>query len=80
MMIRFEEEVEQLTGRTTPMGVREILIDRAKNEGRQEERAKAEDEKRELALEMARNFKNLGISIGDISKGTGLSPQEIEAL
>jgi len=70
------------------MGVREILIDRAKNEGRQEERAKAEDEKKELArevgrekaLEMARNFKNLGISIGDIAKGTGLSPQEIEAL
>jgi predicted transposase YdaD len=66
------------------MGVKEILLDRAKNEGlergRQEERAKVEDEKKELAFEMARNFKNLGISIGDIAKGTGLSPQEIEAL
>lgn len=46
MMIKFEKEVEQLTGRTTPMGVKEILLDRRKKEGielgiekgRQEER------------------------------------------
>lgn len=46
MMIKFEKEVEQLTGRSTPMGVKEILLDRRKKEGielgieqgRQEER------------------------------------------
>ncbi|WP_285056680.1 hypothetical protein [Pedobacter ginsengisoli] len=80
MMIRFEEEVEQLTGRTTPMGVREILIDRAKNEGlergRQEERAKAEDEKRELAREMLAD----GTPIDQVIKYTRLSKEEIEAL
>ncbi|MNL31943.1 hypothetical protein D3C87_1537620 [compost metagenome] len=42
MMIKFEKEVEQLTGSTTPMGVKEILLDRRKKEGieqgRQEER------------------------------------------
>jgi len=33
MMVRFETEVEQLTGRTRPMGVKEILIERATNKG-----------------------------------------------
>lgn len=76
MMTRFEKEVEQLTGRTTPMGVKEILLDRAKNEGAQVERAKALQEK----IEMARTFKNLGVAIADIAKGTGLSVGEIEDL
>ena len=30
MMIKFEKEVEQLTGRSTPMGVKEILLDQRK--------------------------------------------------
>ncbi|WP_316815377.1 hypothetical protein [Pedobacter nyackensis] len=33
MMIRFEKEVEQLTGRTTPMGVKEILLERREKIG-----------------------------------------------
>lgn len=36
MMRKFEEEVQQLTGRTTPMGVKEILLERRKKEGIQE--------------------------------------------
>jgi len=44
MMIKFEEEVQKLTGKTTPMGVKEILLERREREGiekgRQEERAK----------------------------------------
>ncbi len=43
---------------------------------RKEERAKAEAEKRKIALE----FKNLGVPIADIAKGTGLSIEEIEKL
>lgn len=33
MMRKFEEEVQQLTGRTTPMGVKEILLDRRERQG-----------------------------------------------
>ena len=44
--------------------------------GAEKERAKAEAEKRKIALE----FKNLGVSITDIAKGTGLSVEEIEKL
>ena len=43
---------------------------------RKEERAKAEVEKRKIALE----FKNLGVPVADIAKGTGLSIEEIEKL
>lgn len=43
---------------------------------REEERTKAELEKRKIALE----FKNLGVSVSDIAKGTGLSIDEIEKL
>ncbi|SEL89259.1 conserved hypothetical protein (putative transposase or invertase) [Parapedobacter koreensis] len=50
---------------------REALI-----EGAEKERAKAEAEKRKIALE----FKKMGVSIADIAKGTGLSVEEIESL
>ena len=70
------------------MGVREILIDRAKNEGRQEERAKAEDEKkelarevgREIAREIAREMLADGTPIEQVIKYTRMSKEEIEAL
>jgi predicted transposase/invertase (TIGR01784 family) len=80
MMTLFEKEVEKLTGRTTPMGVKEILLNRAKEEGIEEgaqiERAKALQEK----IEMAKTFKNLGVATTDIAKGTGLCIEEIEDL
>ncbi len=43
---------------------------------RREERAKAEAEKRKIALE----FKKMGVSLADIAKGTGLSIEEVENL
>ncbi|WP_276088243.1 hypothetical protein [Pedobacter sp. JY14-1] len=69
MMIKFEQEAEKLTGRTEPMGVREILLDRAKREGREEER-----------LQMARDLKTNGVDLDIISKVTGISIEEIHQL
>ncbi|WP_256009595.1 hypothetical protein [Desertivirga xinjiangensis] len=51
--------------------------ERAKAEARmREERAKAAEEKRNIA----RQFKKIGVSVEDIAKATGLSPEEIEGL
>ncbi|WP_285056682.1 hypothetical protein [Pedobacter ginsengisoli] len=66
------------------MGVKEILLDRAKNEGlergRQEERAKVEDEKKELAREIAREMLADGTPIDQVIKYTRMSKEEIESL
>jgi len=73
MMTRFEQEVELLTRRTTPMGVKEILMDRAKNEGKAIGR---HEEALEIALQMlADNF-----PIEQIVKYTKLSTEEVQAL
>jgi predicted transposase/invertase (TIGR01784 family) len=77
MMAKFEQEVELLTGRTTPMGVKEILMDRAKNEGIEKGRAEGRHEE---ALEIARKLKIEGLSIEFIAKTTSLTIEEIEAL
>lgn len=80
MMIRFEKEVEQLTGRTTPMGVKEILLDRREKEGlekgRELERTRAFEEK----LEIARELKKEGLALDFIARTTKLSIAEIESL
>lgn len=84
MMIKFEEEVRKLTGKTTPMGVKEILLERREREGiekgiekgRQVERAKALEEKKTIAL----NFKNKAVDLKIIAEATGLSIEEIESL
>jgi predicted transposase/invertase (TIGR01784 family) len=92
MMIKFEEEVIKLTGRTTPMGVKEILLERRERvgmekgfekgieEGRQLERAKALEEKKEEKKAVARNCKNEGVDLNAIVKITGLSLEEIKSL
>ena len=81
MMAKFEQEVELLTGRTTPMGVKEILMDRAKNEGIEKGRAEGEAIGRhEEALEIACKLKIEGLSIEFIAKTTSLTIEEIEAL
>jgi len=77
MMAKFEQEVELLTGRTTPMGVKEILMDRAKNEGIEKGRAEGRHEE---ALEIARKLKIEGLSVEFIAKTTSLTIEEIEAL
>ena len=50
------------------------------DKGRAEERAKAEKEKLAEKIEMAKNFLKMGLSIEQVSQGTGLSIKEIEAL
>jgi len=54
----------------------EDALDGARLEGIQKERARAEKEKLSIAL----NFKKMGISLENISKGTGLSLEEIKRL
>ncbi|SDK41422.1 conserved hypothetical protein (putative transposase or invertase) [Pedobacter sp. ok626] len=84
MMIKFEEEVRKLTGKTAPMGVKEILLERRLKEGiekgRQLERAKALEEKKEEKKAVARNCKNEGVDFNAIVKITGLSLEEIKSL
>jgi hypothetical protein len=76
----FEEEVEQLTGRTRPMGVKEILLERREREGiekgKEEERTKALDEKKAIA----RNLRNKNIDLQIIAEATNLSIEEVKAL
>ncbi|SKB62424.1 hypothetical protein SAMN05660226_02300 [Parapedobacter luteus] len=48
--------------------------------GAQKERAKAEAEKLAEKRKIALEFKNLGVSVADIAKGTGLSIEEVEKL
>ncbi|MNL18578.1 hypothetical protein D3C87_1397280 [compost metagenome] len=81
MMTTFTKEVEQLLGRTTPMGTEEYLLDRFKREGIAEGIQAGEAKGRhEEAVEIARNFKSMGVVIADIAKGTGLTIEEIESL
>ncbi|WP_181182400.1 hypothetical protein [Sphingobacterium lumbrici] len=54
------------------MGTREYLLEKAKSE----ERARAEAEKLEAALE----FKKLGVSDSDIAKALGLTVDQVKAL
>ena len=73
---KFDQAIIQLTGGTIDMGVIEIVKKQERQQGRLEERAKAEAEKRAIALE----FKKMGVSVADIAKGTGLTVEEIEKL
>ncbi len=80
-MLNFEKEVQQLTGRTTTMGVREILLERREKEGIELGMEKGKQlGHHEEALEIARNLRNIGIATEDIAKATGLSIQEIKGL
>ena len=48
--------------------------------GAEKERANVEAEKLAEKRKIALEFKNLGVAITDIAKGTGLSVEEIERL
>lgn len=80
MMIKFEEEVQKLTGKTTPMGVKEILLERRLRigieKGREVERANALEEKKA----MVRNLKNKAVDLDIIAECAGLSLEEIKLL
>ncbi|MBD1433533.1 hypothetical protein H8B06_11895 [Sphingobacterium sp. DN00404] len=77
---KFDQEIIQLTGGTIDMGVIEIVKKQERQQGRQqgrlEERAKAETEKLESAL----NFKKMGVPVEDIAKGMGLTVEQVEKL
>ncbi|MCD0489719.1 hypothetical protein LPB86_15865 [Pedobacter sp. MC2016-14] len=88
MFTTFEKEVEQLTGRTVPMTVKDILVGRAVKQSLEDGIAigelKAQEKAMEKALEekkqIARNFINKGISLEIISDATGLSIEELSKL
>jgi predicted transposase/invertase (TIGR01784 family) len=81
MMITFGKEVEQLLGRTTPMGTEEYLLQKREAEGIQKGIKEGEAKGRhEEALEIAREMKNDQFPIEKIAKLTKLSIEEIEAL
>ena len=65
----FEQEVEKLTERSHTMGIEELLLNRAKKEG-----------KRESLISVAREMKKDGIPVEQIVKFTKLSIKEIEKL
>ena len=78
---KFEQQVEILTERSTTMGIEELLLDRATNQGLEKGIKKGlEKGKKEEALAIAKRLKEVGVSIADIAKGTGLPVAEIEKL
>lgn len=69
----FEHQLEKLTEKTNTMGIEELLLDRAKNEGKLEG-------KHEEAVKIAREMKKDKFPFETIAKLTKLSLQEIEVL
>lgn len=79
--ITFEQELEKLTGRSTTMGIEELLLDRAKHEGKVEGKSEGlEIGEHNKAMEIARELKKEGLAIEFIAKTTKLSIAEIEEL
>ena len=58
----------------------QYVLQQGLKQGIELERARAENEKKEIVRQTARNFKNIGLANEDIARGTGLSTAEIEAL
>lgn len=84
---KFDQEIIQLTGGTIDMGVIEIVKKQERQQGRLEERAKTakllrEERARAEAekLESALNFKKMGVPVEDIAKGLGLTVEQVEKL
>ncbi|MGK9120997.1 hypothetical protein KXS00_23805, partial [Olivibacter jilunii] len=69
MLRIFEQEVENKLGRSTTVGTKEYLLEKAKNEG-----------KRQEAIAIARELKKEGLAVDFIAKTTKLSIEEIEKL
>jgi len=58
----------------------QYILEQGEARGRQEERAKAEQEKKEIAIQMARKMLTAKEPLGKITEYTGLSITEIEVL
>jgi predicted transposase/invertase (TIGR01784 family) len=74
---KFEQEVKNLTERSTTMGIEELLLDRAEKQGIQKGK---QEGKREEAITIARELKKEGLTYEFIAKTTKLSVEEIEKL
>jgi predicted transposase/invertase (TIGR01784 family) len=78
---KFEQEVEILTERSTTMGIEELLLDRAKQEGIRKGKLEGKLEgKYEQTVAMAIELKKEGLSLEFIAKITQLSIEELEKL
>ncbi|WP_090653314.1 hypothetical protein [Mucilaginibacter sp. OK283] len=82
---KFEQEVKNLTERSTTMGIEELLLDRAEKQGIQKGIEKGiqkgkQEGKREEAITIARELKKEGLTYEFIAKTTKLSVEEIEKL
>ncbi|MDR6784533.1 hypothetical protein [Pedobacter africanus] len=77
MMITFDRELQALTGRTTPMGTEEYLLQKREAEGLQKGEAKGRHDE---AVEIASEMKKDKFPVETISKLTKLTIKEIEAL
>lgn len=79
--IIFDKHLQNLTGGRVTMGITETLNMLERQEGIEIGIEKGVEIGRHAeALDIARNFKNLGVAIADIAKGTGLTIEEIEKL
>ena|GEM_PF-5419048 len=77
----FEQELNKITGRNTTMGIRELLLDRAKHEGKLEGKLEGQLEgKQEYQLEIAREMKKDKFPIETIVKLTKLAAAKIRRL
>ncbi len=73
----FEQELNKITERKNTMGIRELLLDRARHEGKLEGELKGELKKQ---LEIAREMKKDKFPIETIVRLTRLSAQQIKSL
>ncbi|WP_225874799.1 RpnC/YadD family protein [Pedobacter hiemivivus] len=69
----FEQEVEQITGRTETMGIEELLLDRATKQG-------VEQGITQGRIEVARELKKEGLSVDFIAKTTKIAVKKIKTL
>ncbi|MEN5380334.1 hypothetical protein [Sphingobacterium kitahiroshimense] len=81
----FDQYIYQVTGGTIEMGVIETIKRQEREKGIQAGIEKGiqsgiEKGKREESIAIALEFKKMGLPIADISKGTGLTIEEIEKL
>ncbi len=81
MIRKFEEQIKEKQGRSTTVGTREYLLDKAKREGIEKGIEQGlEQGKRETLFEIALNLLKKGISIDVIAESTGLAKDQIEKL
>ena len=76
----FEKAIAKKSGRSNGMGTREYLLEQAKNEGREEGREEAQRMLENKIRDFALSLKKLGYPQLEITKVTGLSKEEVDAL